>query len=255
MTEMFTVIMCPSLHNLRFAISFFVLSQMILSTEGQNSYALVGGATSISATSILDGDDACQPADAKYNLGNECWCSNTQDCSDNPILTIDLGSIHQITSVAVMSCSWEEYITSYKIEYYYDDSWAWYKNGESLTGNNGCCTERQASLSPAVIATKIRLYPLTAHSWCSTNFEAYGYPMLSPKTISGFIIIALSWLFGIISVYCLYQFYQLQSSRRQSVQEMTFIKRRANLVVAFSLCSIYVLLIGYPSGMLVHWGF
>eukprot|EP01083_Nonionella_stella_P078728 215602_1 len=79
--------------------------------------------------------------------------------------------------------------------------------------------------------------------------------MSSHITISGLSIIALSWLFGIISAYCLYQFYQLQSSRRQSVQEMTFIKRRANLVVAFSLCSIYVLLIGYPSGMLVHWGF
>eukprot|EP01083_Nonionella_stella_P078727 215601_1 len=79
--------------------------------------------------------------------------------------------------------------------------------------------------------------------------------MSSHITISGLSIIALSWLFGIISAYCLYQFYQLQSSRRQSVQEMTFIKRRANIVVAYSLCSIFVLLIGYPAGMLVHWGF
>eukprot|EP01083_Nonionella_stella_P112204 329759_1 len=169
------VVYCRLLHNLRLAISILVLSHIILNTEGQSSYGLVDGATSISATSTFT-SDGCQPADAKYSVSDECWCSATQDCSDNPILTINLGAIYKITRVGVKSCSWVEYLTSYKIQYYYGATWTWYKNGQSLTGNNGCCTETATWLSPLVIATHIRLYPLTAQSWCSTNFEVYGYP-------------------------------------------------------------------------------
>eukprot|EP01084_Bolivina_argentea_P026100 48489_1 len=171
--------------DLRLATLLLAVSQMISNAEGQISYGLVGGATSISATSIHTHDDwasACQPKDAKYSNRDECWCSDTQDCSDNPILTINLGSIHKITSLGVKSCSWEEYITSYKIEYYYGDSWTWYNNGQSLTGNDGCCTERTTSLSPAVIATQIRLYPLAAQDWCSTNFEVYGHPWTATQS-------------------------------------------------------------------------
>eukprot|EP01083_Nonionella_stella_P245833 854117_1 len=154
-------------------LSFVIL--MIIKTEGQSSYGLVGGATSISATSTYN-DNQCQPADAKYSRSSECWCSKTNDCSDNPILTINLGGIHKIVRIGVKSCSWKEYLTSYKIQSYYAGAWTWYKSGQSLTGNSGCCTERSTSLSPIIEATHIRLYPLTAQSWCSTNFEVYGYP-------------------------------------------------------------------------------
>eukprot|EP01083_Nonionella_stella_P189291 699700_1 len=161
--------------HVRLVVSFLILSQMILHIEGQSSYGLVGGATSISATSTYNGKE-CEPADTKYSNSKECWCSNTNDCSDNPILTINLGGLHRITRVGVKSCSWKEYLTSYKIQSYYAGAWTWYKSGQSLTGNSGCCTERSTSLSPIIEATHIRLYPLTAQSWCSTNFEVYGYP-------------------------------------------------------------------------------
>eukprot|EP01084_Bolivina_argentea_P026096 48485_1 len=158
-----------------FAVVLSFVTLMIIKTEGQSSYGLVGGATSISATSTYN-DNQCQPADAKYSRSSECWCSKTNDCSDNPILTINLGGIHKIVRIGVKSCSWKEYLTSYKIQSYYAGAWTWYKSGQSLTGNSGCCTERSTSLSPIIEATHIRLYPLTAQSWCSTNFEVYGYP-------------------------------------------------------------------------------
>eukprot|EP01083_Nonionella_stella_P029861 82051_1 len=156
-----------------------LLAASILTTEGQ-SYGLVGGAISISATSTYEGK-SCEPADTKYSNTKECWCSNTQTCTDTPILTVNLGSIHKITKVGVKSCSFNEYITSYKIQYY-DGTWTWYNNGASLTGNSGCCSETATSLTPTVFATQIRIYPLAAQSWCSTNFEVYGYPPTASPT-------------------------------------------------------------------------
>eukprot|EP01083_Nonionella_stella_P155496 502394_1 len=71
-------------------------------------------------------------------------------------------------------------------------------------------------------------------------------------TLSGLTIIGFSWLFGILCTYSLYRFYEL---KRNNAYEMIFIKRRGNLVVTYTKCGIFILLIGYPSGMLLHWGF
>eukprot|EP01083_Nonionella_stella_P093849 263191_1 len=74
--------------------------------------------------------------------------------------------------------------------------------------------------------------------------------MSTLTTISGFSVIAMSWLFGLISIYCLHLFYGLKFN---TAYEMIFVKRRGNLVIAYTLCSIFVLLIGYPSGLFLHW--
>eukprot|EP01083_Nonionella_stella_P017547 49101_1 len=166
--------------------------QMISSTEGLSSVGLVDTATSITATSVYvdkTHTNLCQPADIAYSLPDRCWCSDTAQCTDDPILTIQLGDTYTITKLGVKACSWpsnlswgNESVTSYKMSYYHDNTWTWYNNSQSLQGNNGCCEEEVAYLSPVVIATQIRMHPLSATTWCSSNFEVYGYPLTHAPT-------------------------------------------------------------------------
>eukprot|EP01083_Nonionella_stella_P091481 255779_1 len=170
-------IMCQSLKRpFAIAVSFIVISQIIPSTIAQISAGLLDSASSITASSTHH-EKQCQSEDAKYSNTAGCWCSNyDKKCNNGDVyLQINLGGTYKITKVGVKSCKWKEYITSYKLKYYYN-SWTWYNNQESLTGNNGCCSEISTDLNPIIIATQIRLYPLSASGWCSTNLELYGYP-------------------------------------------------------------------------------
>eukprot|EP01083_Nonionella_stella_P177056 621249_1 len=157
-----------------------VLLAMIPNAEGQISNALLDGTTSIVASSVFS-DISCQPMDVKYSRTDQCWCSASSTCDTGVYIEVTFPQIHKITKVGLKECSFStfnEYITSYKIEYYYLDSWKWYNNGETLTGNSDACRYTCESTTDltTIIATKIRMYPLTAESWCSTQMELYGYP-------------------------------------------------------------------------------
>ena len=64
--------------------------------------------------------------------------------------------------------------------------------------------------------------------------------------ISSIILCFMSWLFSIILSYYTYKFYKLR-------HEMIMIKRRAKIVICYSLCAIMILLWGYPIHI-VYWG-
>eukprot|EP01083_Nonionella_stella_P138770 422396_1 len=172
------------LYSMRLSIVLLIISQMIPNAEGQISNALLDGATSIAASSTYSGtgDSSCQPEGVKYSHTDQCWCSDLETCGTGTVyIEVALAQIHKITKVGLKECSFStfnEYITSYKIEYYYLDSWKWYNNGETLTGNSAACRYTCESTTDliTIIATKIRMYPLTAESWCSTQMELYGYP-------------------------------------------------------------------------------
>eukprot|EP01083_Nonionella_stella_P314987 1136549_1 len=163
------------LRVLKLAISLLLIFLMIPRLNAQTSDPLLDGAISITASSVLNSPQ-CQPTGAKYSNMTNCWCSNDQDCN-SAYLEVNLGGNYMITNVGVKACTTTpyEYITSYKIMYYNGVQWQWYNNQQILTGNNGCCGETLTYLN-AFDATSIRMYPLTSVAWCSTHFEAYGYP-------------------------------------------------------------------------------
>eukprot|EP01083_Nonionella_stella_P029858 82041_1 len=82
------------LFMMKLALSFLIVSQLIANTKGQTSNGLLGGASSITASSVFN-DAQCQAADAKYSNTADCWCTNyDQNCNNgNVYLEVNLNGM------------------------------------------------------------------------------------------------------------------------------------------------------------------
>ena len=63
----------------------------------------------------------------------------------------------------------------------------------------------------------------------------------------GISLCMLSLSLGLICFYYLHQFYKLKD-------QVIIIKRRGNIVIAYTICAVIILLFGYPLNTLLYWG-
>lgn len=62
----------------------------------------------------------------------------------------------------------------------------------------------------------------------------------------GLVYICVCWFLGCLLIYYGVKFYKVRD-------EMIVVKRRGNLVIAYNICSIVLLMAGYPLNILLYW--
>ena len=67
--------------------------------------------------------------------------------------------------------------------------------------------------------------------------------ILNVVTIS---LSCVSWILGLFLIYYLYKFFEMKD-------EMIMVKRRGNIVIAYTICAIIVVLFGYPVNILFRY--
>eukprot|EP00485_Elphidium_margaritaceum_P019434 CAMPEP_0202727180 /NCGR_PEP_ID=MMETSP1385-20130828/184993_1 /ASSEMBLY_ACC=CAM_ASM_000861 /TAXON_ID=933848 /ORGANISM="Elphidium margaritaceum" /LENGTH=385 /DNA_ID=CAMNT_0049393419 /DNA_START=906 /DNA_END=2063 /DNA_ORIENTATION=+ len=192
-------------------------ARLVASTTGPLIQNL--GASAFSSSSEHD-QSSCADEAARYGTRldgyDTCWCASGSDCArDGEWLAVNLGANYNIFEVATKGCgAWDEYIrsyklqyyyggqwlwynngevltgnsdeyvTSYKLQYYYGGQWLWYNNGEVLTGNSDKSTEVRNALNGdnGIVASQLKIWPQSEHESCSTNIEAYGSLTPPPTT-------------------------------------------------------------------------
>ena len=71
-------------------------------------------------------------------------------------------------------------------------------------------------------------------------------PSNNVGVVTGILLLILSWSFGLLLTYYLYKFYELRD-------KIIYIKRRGDIVIAYTLCMIVCFIFGWPFIFIVHW--
>ena len=134
--------------------------------------------SSFYATTEYDSDSTAYQASysTPYSWSSEYGENGILSVAGEEYLEIDLLSQAQIAYIGTKGgVLYTEWVTSYKVQYSIDsNTWTWYNNEETLTGNEDSDTEVINKLISPIIAQYIRIYPMSAYYWVGMRVEAYG---------------------------------------------------------------------------------